>query len=278
MGRFDGRVVLITGAARAQGRSHAVTLARQGADVAICDIAAPMEWAPYEPATPEDLEETARLVRAEGRRVHSAQLDVADSSQVDDFVASTIAELGQIDGLCANAAIYSLNAIVDMDDVQWQRTIDVNLTGVFNSIRAVLPHMIERKTGRIVAISSVGGRAGFTNAAHYVTTKWGVIGLVKCAAAEAAPHGITANAICPTSVNTPMILNERNYRQLVPELEHPTLEDALPALEAINPMPGPWVDVEDVSNALAFLLSDEARFISGETLGVAAGWTASNAA
>jgi SDR family mycofactocin-dependent oxidoreductase len=278
MGRFDGRVVLITGAARAQGRSHAVTLARQGADVAICDIAAPMEWAPYEPATPEDLEETARLVRAEGRRVHSAQLDVADSSQVDHFVASTIAELGQIDGLCANAAIYSLNAIVDMDDVQWQRTIDVNLTGVFNSIRAVLPHMIERKTGRIVAISSVGGRAGFTNAAHYVTTKWGVIGLVKCAAAEAAPHGITANAICPTSVNTPMILNERNYRQLVPELEHPTLEDALPALEAINPMPGPWVDVEDVSNALAFLLSDEARFISGETLGVAAGWTASNAA
>jgi SDR family mycofactocin-dependent oxidoreductase len=278
MGRFDGRVVLITGAARAQGRSHAVTLARQGADVAICDIAAPMEWAPYEPATPEDLEETARLVRAEGRRVHSAQLDVADSSQVDHFVASTIAELGQIDGLCANAAIYSLNAIVDMDDVQWQRTIDVNLTGVFNSIRAVLPHMIERKTGRIVAISSVGGRAGFTNAAHYVTTKWGVIGLVKCAAAEAAAHGITANAICPTSVNTPMILNERNYRQLVPELEHPTLEDALPALEAINPMPGPWVDVEDVSNALAFLLSDEARFISGETLGVAAGWTASNAA
>jgi SDR family mycofactocin-dependent oxidoreductase len=278
MGRFDGRVVLITGAARGQGRSHAVTLARQGADVAICDIAAPMEWAPYEPATPEDLEETARLVRAEGRRVHSAQLDVADSSQVDDFVAATIAELGQIDGLCANAAIYSLDAIVDMDDVQWQRTIDVNLTGVFNSIRAVLPHMIERKTGRIVAISSVGGRAGFTNAAHYVTTKWGVIGLVKCTAAEAAPHGITANAICPTSVNTPMILNERNYRQLVPELEHPTLEDALPALEAINPMPGPWVDVEDVSNALAFLLSDEARFISGETLGVAAGWTAANAA
>ena len=278
MGRFDGRVVLITGAARGQGRSHAVTLARQGADIAICDIAAPMEWAPYEPATPEDLEETARLVRAEGRRVHSAQLDVADSRQVDDFVASTIAELGQIDGLCANAAIYSLSDIVDMDDVQWRRTIDVNLTGVFNSIRAVLPHMIERRSGRIVAISSVGGRAGFTGAAHYVTTKWGVIGLVKCAAAEAAPYGITANAICPTSVPTPMILNERNFQQLVPGIEHPTLDDALPTLEALNPMPGPWVEVEDVSNALAFLLSDEARFISGETLGVAAGWSAGNAA
>jgi SDR family mycofactocin-dependent oxidoreductase len=278
MGRFDGRVVLITGAARGQGRSHAVTLARQGADIAICDIAGPLETAPYEAATPEDLEETARLVRAEGRRVHSARVDVADSRQVDDFVASTITELGQIDGLCANAAIYSLSPIVDMDDRMWQRLMDVNLTGVFNSIRAVLPHMIERRSGRIVAISSVGGRGGFRNAAHYVTSKWGVIGLVKCAAAEAGQYGITANAICPTSVNTPMILNERNYRELVPELEHPTLDDALPVLEALNPMPGPWVDVEDVSNALAFLLSDEARFVSGETLGVAAGWSAGNAA
>jgi NAD(P)-dependent dehydrogenase (short-subunit alcohol dehydrogenase family) len=254
-----------------------VTLARQGADVAICDIAGPLETAPYEPATPEDLEETARLVRAEGRRVHSARVDVADSRQVDAFVASTIAELGQIDGLCANAAIYSLSPIVDLDDRMWQRLIDVNLTGVFNCIRAVLPHMIERKAGRIVAISSVAGRAGFRNAAHYVTSKWGVIGLVKCTAAEAAPHGVTANAVCPTSVPTPMILNERNFREFV-DSEHPTLDDAMPALEAMNPMPGPWVEPEDVSDAVAFLLSDEARFISGETLGVSMGWMAGNAA
>jgi SDR family mycofactocin-dependent oxidoreductase len=278
MGRFDGRVVLITGAARAQGRSHAVTLAREGADVAICDIAAPMEWAPYEPATPEDLEETARLVRAEGRRVHSARVDVTDSAQVDAFVASTIAELGPIDGLCANAAIYSLDAIVDLTDEQWRRTIDVNLTGVFLSIRAVLPHMIERRSGRIVVIASIGGRGGFTNTAHYTSSKWGVIGLTKCAAAEAAPYGITANAVCPTTVNTPMILNERNFRHFAPELEHPTLEDVLPALEDLNPMPGPWVEPQDVSNAVAFLLSDEARYVSGETLGVSMGWTAGNAA
>jgi SDR family mycofactocin-dependent oxidoreductase len=278
MGRFDGRVVLITGGARGQGRSHAVTLARQGADIAICDIAAPIEWAQFEASTPEDLEETARLVRAEGRRVHSAQLDVVDSRQIDDFVASTIAELGSIDGLCANAGTYSTSPIVDMADGQWQVTIDVNLTGVFNSIRAVLPHMIERKSGRIVAIASIAGRGGFANVAHYAASKWGVIGLVKCAAAEAAPHGISVNAICPTTVPTPMILNEASYRQFAPELEHPTLEDVLPTLEAFNPMPGPWVEVEDVSHTLAFLLSDEARYISGETLGVAAGWSASNAA
>jgi SDR family mycofactocin-dependent oxidoreductase len=278
MGRFDGRVVLITGAARAQGRSHAVTLARQGADVAICDIAAPMEWAPYEPATPEDLEETARLVRAEGRRVHSARVDVTDSAQVDAFVASTLAELGPIDGMVANAAIYSLDPIVEVTDEQWRRTIDVNLTGVFLSIRAVLPHMIERRSGRIVVIASIGGRAGFTNTAHYTSSKWGTIGLMKCAAAEAAPYGITVNAVCPTTVNTPMILNERNFRHFAPELEHPTLEDVLPALEAVNPMPGPWVEPQDVSNAVAFLLSDEARYVSGEALGVAMGWSAGNAA
>jgi SDR family mycofactocin-dependent oxidoreductase len=278
MGRFDGRVVLITGAARGQGRAHAVTLAQQGADIAICDIAGPLATAPYPPATPEDLEETARLVRAEGRRVHSARVDVADAQAVDAFVASTIDELGRVDGLCANAAIYSVAPIVELTDAQWGRTIDVNLTGVFNSIRAVLPHMIERRAGRIVAISSVAGRAGFSSSAHYVTSKWGVIGLIKCAALEAAAYGITANAICPTTVNTPMILNEANYRVFAPELAHPTLEDVLPSLEALNPMPGPWVEAEDVSNALAFLLSDEARFISGETISVAAGWNARNAA
>ena len=278
MARFDGRVVLITGAARGQGRDHAVTLARQGADVAICDIAGPLATAPYEPATPEDLEETARLVRAEGRRVHSARVDVADARAVDDFVASAIDELGHVDGLCANAAIYSVAPIVELTDEQWRRTIDVNLTGVFNSIRAVLPHMIERRAGRIVAISSVAGRAGFPNSAHYVTSKWGVIGLVKCTALEAAPYGITANAICPTTVNTPMVLNEANYRVFAPELAHPTLDDVLPALEALNPMPGPWVEGTDVANAAAFLLSDEARFVSGETISVAAGWNARNAA
>jgi SDR family mycofactocin-dependent oxidoreductase len=278
MGRFDGRVVCITGAARAQGRAHAVTLARQGADVAICDIAAPMDWAPYEPATPEDLEETARLVRAEGRRVHSARVDVTDSAQVDAFVASTIAELGQIDGMVANAAIYSLDALVDLADDQWRRTIDVNLTGVFLAIRAVLPHMISRRSGRIVTIASIGGRAGFTNTAHYTTSKWGVIGLTKCAAAEAAPHGITVNAVCPTTVNTPMIRNERNFRHFAPEIEHPRLDDVAPALEAVNPMPGLWVEPEDVANTVAFLLSDEARYVSGEALGVAMGWSAGNVA
>lgn len=278
MGMFDGKVVLITGAARGQGRSHALTLARRGADVAICDVAAPMEWAPYDPATPEDLEETARLVRAEGRRVHTARVDVTDSAQVDAFVASTIAELGGIDGMCANAAIYSLDPIVQLTDEQWRRTIDVNLTGVFLSIRAVLPHMMERRSGRIVVIASIGGRGGFSNTAHYTSSKWGAIGLTKCAAAEAAPYGITVNAVCPTTVNTPMILNERNFRHFAPELEHPTLDDVLPALEALNPMPGPWVEPQDVSDAVAFLLSDEARYVSGETLGVSMGWTAHNAA
>jgi NAD(P)-dependent dehydrogenase (short-subunit alcohol dehydrogenase family) len=150
------------------------------------------------------------------------------------------------------------------------------LTGSFNTIRAVVPHMIERGTGRVVAIASMAGRAGWENIGHYAAAKWGLIGLVKSLALEVAANGITANVICPSSVDTPMTNNEGSFRLFRPDLEQPTLEDALPALTAVNVIPVPWVDPNDISDAVLFLASDEASGITGATLSVAAGVNARN--
>jgi len=137
--------------------------------------------------------------------------------------------------------------------------------------------MIEQGSGRIVATSSMAGKLGFANIGHYVAAKWGVIGLAKSAAIEVAPHGITVNVICPTNVATDMIQNDPAYKLFLPDVENPTLDDAKPAFQSLNPIPIPWVEPVDISNAMAFLCSDEARYITGETLAVAAGFNANNA-
>jgi NAD(P)-dependent dehydrogenase (short-subunit alcohol dehydrogenase family) len=155
--------------------------------------------------------------------------------------------------------------------------IDTNLTGVFHAMRAVLPTMIEQRSGRIVVTSSMAGKLGFANVGHYVAAKWGVIGLAKSAAIEVAPHGVTVNVICPTNVATDMIQNSAAYKLFRPDLENPTQEDAMPGFQSLNPIPVPWVEPVDISNAMAFLCSDDARYITGETLAVAAGFNASNA-
>lgn len=164
-----------------------------------------------------------------------------------------------------------------MDERTWTETIDTNLTGVFHAMRAVLPGMIEQGYGRIVATSSMAGKMGYANCGHYVATKWGVIGLVKSLAMEVGGSGITVNAICPTTVSTPMIQNEATYRLFLPDVENPTLDDAIPAFQGLNVIPVPWVEPVDISNAMAFLCSDEARYITGETIAVAAGFNAANA-
>jgi NAD(P)-dependent dehydrogenase (short-subunit alcohol dehydrogenase family) len=179
--------------------------------------------------------------------------------------------------LVSNAGIASICPVQDMSDLQWQTMLDTNLTGVFKSIRAVLPGMCERGHGRIVATSSMAGRLGAPNIAHYVAAKWGVIGLVKSVALEVAALGITVNAVAPTSVNTKMIHNQAFRELFVPGVQDPPAAEVEEAYRALNPIPVPWVEPEDVTHAVLFLASAQARYISGEVITVSAGWTAKNA-
>ncbi|MCU1662913.1 MAG: 3-ketoacyl-ACP reductase [Pseudonocardia sp.] len=277
MGRFDGKVVLITGGARGQGRSHALKFAQEGADVAFCDIASQLDTVPYPMSKPDDLQETVRLVEDLDRRCLGVTADVRDRGQLDAFAEQARTELGRIDFLLANAGIFSFSTVADMPDSTWQEMIGTNLTGVFHAMRSVLPAMLEQGYGRIVATSSMAGKMGFANIAHYCAAKWGVIGLVKSLAQEVAANGITVNAVCPTTVDTTMIQNEAAYKLFLPDMAEPSREDAAPAFQSLNAIPVPWVETVDISNAMAFLCSDEARYITGETLAVAAGQNATNA-
>ncbi|SHL10245.1 SDR family mycofactocin-dependent oxidoreductase [Pseudonocardia thermophila] len=277
MGKFDGKVVLITGGARGQGRSHALRFAQEGADVAFCDIASQLDTVPYPMATQDDLAETVRLVEELDRRCIGVQADVRDQKAMNAFVEQAKTELGRVDFLLANAGIFSFSTVAEMTDDIWNQMIDTNLSGVYRAIRAVLPTMIEQRSGRIVATSSMAGKIGMANIGHYCAAKWGVIGLVKSVAVEVGQYGITVNAVCPTTVQTDMILNDAAYRLFLPDEENPTQEKAKEAFASLNVLPTPWVEPIDISNAMAFLCSDEARYISGETIAVSAGMSASNA-
>jgi NAD(P)-dependent dehydrogenase (short-subunit alcohol dehydrogenase family) len=163
-----------------------------------------------------------------------------------------------------------------MDAETWNTMIDVNLTGAFNTIRAAVPPMVEAGFGRVVATSSMAGRAGWENIGHYAAAKWGLIGMVKSLALEVAPQGVTANIVCPSSVNTPMMKNEASYKLFRPDLEDPTLEDALPSFQSVNVIPVPYAETDDISDAVLFLCSEEAKYITGATLSAAIGANAKN--
>lgn len=276
--RFAGKVVLITGAGRGQGRAHAVRFAREGASLVLCDTdCETIDSVPYPLAGAAGLAETERLVSAEGPAV-SCVVDVRSTEQVAAAVERAIETFGQIDVLVANAGIASISTVAEMSDAMWQDMIDINLGGVFKTIRAVVPHMVTRGYGRIVATSSVVGRQGAPNIGHYVAAKWGVIGLVKSVAIEVADKGVTVNAVCPTSVDTEMIQNEAFYRLFLPDHDEIRFEDVVDAYTALNPIPRPWLVPDDVSNAVLFLASDQATYITGEALPVALGWNARTAA
>ncbi|MHB1536897.1 MAG: mycofactocin-coupled SDR family oxidoreductase [Solirubrobacteraceae bacterium] len=279
--RFAGKVAMVTGAARGQGRAHAVGFAAEGADVILCDIGVErsedLHTVPYALGTQDGLRETASQVRALGRSAVACVADVRDGEQLDAAVARGLEELGRIDVLVANAGIASISRLEDMSDAMWQEMIDINLGGVFKSLRAVVPHMTSRGYGRIVVTSSIVGRQGSANIGHYVAAKWGVIGLVKSLAIELADRGVTVNAVAPTSVDTEMIRNEAFSRLFLPDGKDLSEQAVRDAYTAINPIPIPWLQPEDVSHAVLFLASEEARFITGEVLPVALGWNARNA-
>jgi SDR family mycofactocin-dependent oxidoreductase len=271
---FEGRVALITGGARGQGRSHALELARLGADVALLDLCRDIPSVGYPLASEADLEATAEQVRAQGRRCLTAVVDVRELDAVLSFTERTVEELGAVDVLVANAGVAAVGSIGTMTAVEWSEVVDVNLTGVFNSLRAAAPHMRRRRSGRIIAISSMMGRSANPGAPAYVASKWGVIGLCKAAALELAGFGVTVNVVAPGNVSTDMIHNETLYRMMRPDLEHPTREDVAVPMATLHAQPVPWVEPEDVTAAVVFLASDAARYITGSVVDVDAGASA----
>jgi SDR family mycofactocin-dependent oxidoreductase len=271
---FGGKVVVITGGARGQGRSHALEFARLGADIAVCDLAHDLDSVGYPLGTRDDLAETVRLVEAEGRRCVGSVTDVRDLEATLAFVEEARAELGSVDILVANAGISALGSICTMGAAEWSETIDTNLTGVFNAMRAVTPHMRRQRWGRIIGVSSMMGRSSNPGIPAYVASKWGVIGLVKSVAFELAAFGVTVNAVAPGNVSTPMIHNDTLYGLMRPDLEHPTREDVEPGMTALHVQPVPWLEPEEITAAVVFLASEGARHITGSVIDVDAGASA----
>ena len=271
MRKLDGKVVLITGGARGQGRSHALTFAREGAEVVICDVASSLPTVPYPLASAGELAETARMVEDLGRRCLALQADVRSSAGMRGVVERAVSQFGQVDILLANAGIESFGEAWELTDDQWDEMIAVNLTGVWKSCRAVIPRMIERRTGVILITSSIAGLKGLAHQAHYCAAKHGVVGLMRGLAIELAPHGIRVNTVHPSSVDTPIIKNQAMYTLFSGGKPDATLEEVTPAFRALNLMDTPWMEPQDVSNAMLWLASDEARYVTGATLPVDAG-------
>jgi SDR family mycofactocin-dependent oxidoreductase len=273
MGRLDGKVALITGGARGQGRAHAIGMAQEGADIAICDIGAAVSTPDYPLATPDDLRETEKLVLETGRRCVAVEADVRDRPALRDFISLTIETLGGIDIVAANAGIITYNSLWDLTDEQWDEVIDVNLTGVWNIVRACVPQMIsQRRGGSIVLTSSTAGLVAVPGAASYTAAKHGVIGIMKSLAVELGSFGIRANCVHPTAVKTPMVMNQATY-DLFSGHSEGTFETADEIGRSLNLLDVGFIEPDDVTQAIIFLCCDQGRWITGTSLKVDAGAT-----
>jgi (+)-trans-carveol dehydrogenase len=265
---LEGKVALITGAARGQGRAVALRLARDGADIVALDIAQPDDGLPYKLGSADDLAETRAQVEALGRRVISRAADVRERADLDAAVAQALEAFGGIDIVVANAGVGpSPQPSWEISREDWDRIIDINLTGVWQTVSSVVPAMIERgKGGSIICTTSTAGTAGYGYLAAYVSSKHGVQGLVKTLANELGTHSIRVNAVAPTVVNTPLFSNPMMYRILRPDLDNPTQSDAVDVTRQMHLLPIPYIEPEDVANAAGWLASDEARYVSGTTI------------
>jgi SDR family mycofactocin-dependent oxidoreductase len=271
---MEGKVAFITGAARGQGRSHAVRLAQEGADVIAVDICRDIDTVtPYYPlATEEELAETARQVEALDRRIVTRVADVRDLDGLQTAFDEGLAELGRVDTVVANAGIATYGRAWELSGEQWKDMIDVNLTGVFHTAKVAIPAMIEAdRGGSILFTSSIGGLKGIQQVGHYVACKHGIVGLMKTLANELGPHSIRVNTIHPTNVDTIMIQNPGTWAMFSPGDPEPSREKAMPGFMSLNTLPVPWVEPVDISNAVLFLASDEARYVTGVTFPVDAG-------
>jgi SDR family mycofactocin-dependent oxidoreductase len=271
MARLDGKVAFISGAARGQGRSHAVRLASDGADIIAIDICANIASNQYDLATPADLEETVRLVEKQDRRVVAARADVRDRAGLAAVLDAAVAELGRLDIVVANAGIAPMS-FDDEDaegDAAFRDVIDVNLVGVWNTCRVSIPHLIAGgRGGAMVLTSSTAGIKGYAGSTSggvgYTAAKHGIVGIMRTLANDLAPHNIRVNTVHPTGVNTMMAVN--------PAMQQWIAEDPSRGEHMNNPLPVEVLEPEDISNAVAFLVSDEGRYVTGITLPVDAGF------
>jgi (+)-trans-carveol dehydrogenase len=273
VGRVQGKVAFITGAARGQGRSHAIRLAQEGADIIAVDICQDVPGVPYPGATQADLDQTVKEVESLDRRIVAQQADVRDLAALQAAVDEGMAQFGHIDVVCANAGIGTFGPAMDLSEDDWQSVIDINLTGVWKTVKAAARPMVERGAGgSIILTSSTAGLVAFPNLGHYTAAKHGVVGLMRVLAVELAPLSIRVNSVHPTTVDTPMVQNPAMYELF--GMPGATREQAAEGFKAINALPIPWVEAVDISNAVLFLASDEARYVTGTTLQVDAGGTA----
>lgn len=271
-GRLEGKVAFITGAARGQGRSHAVKLAEEGADIIAIDVTEQVETVPYPTATAEEMQETVRLVESLDRRIIAADLDVRDLAGMQKFVADAVADLGRLDIVLANAGISTPAPSLDMDEEIWNTMIDINLTGVWKTLKASVPHIIEGGRGGSIAItSSLAAIYANEGTAHYSAAKAGLVMFAKVLAKELAPQSIRVNTIHPTTVATDMILNDATFKLFRPDLENPTRADFEEAARTLNRLPIAAMEAVDISNAILYLVSDEGRYVTGTTHVVDAG-------
>lgn len=267
MTRLGGKVALITGAARGQGRSHALRLADEGADIIALDVCAQIDTVPYPMSDSDDLVTTVDLVKSRGRRVFAAEVDVRDLAGLQRTVREGVSELGRLDVVVANAGTLNDTApLWELSEEQFQDQIDVNLTGVWKTIKATVPTLLKQNEGgAIILISSISGLTVELNVGHYAASKHGVNGLMRTLSGELAPYGIRVNSINPTNVNTLMINNPRYNRLFAGGLDGATQEQALPALTAMHALEVPFLDPVDVSNAVVYLASEDGRYITGTT-------------
>ncbi|MGV0835114.1 mycofactocin-coupled SDR family oxidoreductase [Mycolicibacterium thermoresistibile] len=272
MNRLDGKVAFITGAARGQGRTHAVRLAQDGADIVAIDLCRQQPNLDYTQGSPEELQETVRLVEEQGRRIIARPADVRDLASLQAVADEAVTEFGHIDILVSNVGISNQGEVVNLTDQQWSDILQTNLIGAWHACRAVLPAMIERgQGGSVIFVSSTVGLRGAPGQSHYAASKHGVQGLMLSLANEVGPHNIRVNSVNPGAVNTEMALNDKLLKMFLPHLDNPTPEDAAELFSQLTLLPIPWVEPEDVSNAVAWLASDEARYIHGAAIPVDGG-------
>jgi SDR family mycofactocin-dependent oxidoreductase len=276
MGRVEGKVAFITGAARGQGRSHAVRLAEEGADIIAVDLCRDVETLGYKLSTPQDLAETAQLVEKAGRRVIAIQGDVRDAAQMRDAVRRGLDEFGKLDIVVAQAGIAGMKGAPK--DQAWCDVIDTNLVGTINTIQAALPHLGEGasiiatgSTAALMDVAKVDNPGTDPGGIAYVVSKRALSMYVHELATHFAGRKIRANVIHPTNCNTPMLQSEPMYRSFRPDLPQPTRADAELAFPVQQAMPVPYVEPEDISAMVVFLASDESRYVTGMQMRVDAG-------